>query len=228
MSTPASIARTMTRLSWKLVPFKPLIKPVVHNVMSSRAMPGCWLRSFRLYRILTVDYGYLKSAAAMRSVDSAGSPVPWITYPAIEFLKQLDLRDKTVFEYGCGGSTVFWSGVAKRVDSVEDNEAFCREVRAALPANCTALTSSACAARNSGGGEIPRASSRIWATAVWISIRLAGELPASDLICSRAGSSLANKSSGALIAARYWRNSGARSVHRSRANWSRRAASSRT
>jgi hypothetical protein len=124
------------RLGWKLVPFKPLLKPVVHGVLSSRAMPGCWLRSFRLYRILSFEYGHLRSAATLRSVDAGGNPLPWITYPAIEFLKQLDLSGKTLFEYGCGGSTVFWSGVVKRVDSVEDNQEFYRETRAALPGNC--------------------------------------------------------------------------------------------
>src|SRR5262249_26730817 len=103
--------------------------------MSSRALPGCWVRSLRLYRILSFDYGYLRSAAGMRSVDASGNPLPWITYPAIEYLRQLDLSDKAVFEYGCGGSTIFWSRVARRVDSVEDNEAFCREVWPALPAN---------------------------------------------------------------------------------------------
>jgi hypothetical protein len=73
----------------------------------------------------------------MSSVDANGEPIPWITYPAIEFLKQLDLRDLTVFEYGCGGSTVFWSRIAKRVDSVEHEEEFHRLFAPALPANCT-------------------------------------------------------------------------------------------
>ena len=72
----------------------------------------------------------------MRSIDAAGEPVPWITYPAIEFLKQLDLSTKTVFEYGCGGSTIFWSRVAKQVDSVEHEEEFYRELRSDLPVNC--------------------------------------------------------------------------------------------
>lgn len=124
------------RLLWKATPFKRGLRPLVRRAITSRAMPGCWMRSLRLYRILSFDYGYLRSAAAMRSIDAAGEPLPWITYPAIEFIKQLDLRDKSVFEYGCGGSTVFWSRVAKRVDSVEDNKAFFDEVQPQLPANC--------------------------------------------------------------------------------------------
>jgi hypothetical protein len=131
-----TIRKTAVRLSWKVVPFKRLIKPTVHKVLSSRLMPGCWMRAFRLLRILAFDYGHLKSSAIMRSIDAAGKPLPWITYPAIAFLLQLDLSDKKVFEYGCGASTIFWSGLAKHVDSVEDNEAFCREIWPALPPNC--------------------------------------------------------------------------------------------
>ena len=128
--------RGVIRTSWRLVPFKSVLRPAVRGILSSRAMPGCWMRSLRAYRILSFDYGHLRSAASLRSIDAAGQPVPWITYPAIEFLKQLDLSDKTVFEYGCGGSTVFWSRAAKQVDSVEHVEEFYREVLPTLPANC--------------------------------------------------------------------------------------------
>lgn len=129
-------AKRIVRMSWRLVPFKSVVRPLARNIASSRAMPGCWIRSVRAYRILSVDYGHLRSAATLRSIDASGDPVPWITYPAIEFLKQLDLSSKTVFEYGCGGSTVFWSRVAKEVDSVEHVEEFYREVLPSLPANC--------------------------------------------------------------------------------------------
>lgn len=100
-------------------------------------MPGCWLRSFRAYRIFSFEYGHLRSAATLRSVDAAGEPIPWITYPAVEYLEQLDLTDKTVFEYGCGNSTLFWSRRARRVCSVEHVETFYREIHPGLPANCT-------------------------------------------------------------------------------------------
>jgi hypothetical protein len=129
-------AKALVRMSWRMVPFKQAFRPVVRGILSSRAMPGCWMRSLRAHRILSFQYGHLRSAATMRSIDASGEPVPWITYPAIEFLKQLDLSDRTVFEYGCGGSTVFWSRMAKHVDSVEHVEEFYREVLPTLPGNC--------------------------------------------------------------------------------------------
>jgi hypothetical protein len=133
--TTATMKRAI-RLAWKLMPFKRALRPIVRSTLTSRAMPRCWLRSFRLYRILAFQYGYLRSAATLRSIDAAGDPLPWITYPAIDFLRQLDLSRADVFEYGCGGSTAFWGRVARHVDSVEHVEAFYQEVRPMLPANC--------------------------------------------------------------------------------------------
>src|SRR5436305_10936084 len=133
------IATKAVRLGWRVVPFKKAIRPIVRRVVATRAMPGCWLRSFRLYKILAFDYGYLRSAATFRSIDAAGNPLPWITYPAIDFLRQMDLSEKSIFEYGCGGSTLFLSAIAPSVHSVENNPEYYREFRPLVPSNCTLL-----------------------------------------------------------------------------------------
>lgn len=54
-------------------------------------------------------------------LDKDGNPIPWYTYPAIEYLSQFDYGDKEVFEYGCGNSSLFWAARAKQVMSIEDN-----------------------------------------------------------------------------------------------------------
>ncbi len=54
-------------------------------------------------------------------VDKNGSPIPWYTYPAIEYLNQFDYTAKRIFEYGCGSSSSFWAARALSVTSVEDN-----------------------------------------------------------------------------------------------------------
>ena len=41
-------------------------------------------------------------------VDRDGNPLPWYTYPAIEYLSQFDYGEKTIFEFGCGYSSLFW------------------------------------------------------------------------------------------------------------------------
>lgn len=54
-------------------------------------------------------------------VDKDNNPIPWYTYPAIEYLSQLDFSDKEIFEFGCGNSSLFWANRAKQVTSIEDN-----------------------------------------------------------------------------------------------------------
>ena len=54
-------------------------------------------------------------------VDRDGNPLPWYTYPAIEYLSQFDYGEKTIFEFGCGYSSLFWAERAAKVISIEDN-----------------------------------------------------------------------------------------------------------
>ena len=54
-------------------------------------------------------------------VDRDGNPIPWYTYPAIEYLSQFDYAEKSIFEFGCGYSSLFWARRAKKVISIEDN-----------------------------------------------------------------------------------------------------------
>ena len=54
-------------------------------------------------------------------VDKDGNPIPWYTYPAIEYLSQFDYSDKSIFEFGCAYSSLFWAKKAKQVISIEDN-----------------------------------------------------------------------------------------------------------
>ena len=78
--------------------------------------------------------GYFRSVRERAAVDADGDPVPWYTYPAIEYLRGLDLSGLEVFEYGAGNSSAFWATRAKRVHSVEHDPAWRREVeRRRLP-----------------------------------------------------------------------------------------------
>src|SRR5579872_1232732 len=94
-----------------------------------------WLPSLRAARVLWRDYAHVQSVKSQRAVDAAGNPLPWYTYPAIEFVRQLDFSDRTVFEYGSGMSTLFWAGKAKSVVSVEDDEHWCATLKSMLPPN---------------------------------------------------------------------------------------------
>ena len=66
------------------------------------------------------DFAIEKSIDEKICADKDGNPIPWYTYPAIEYLSQFDYSALRIFEYGCGYSSAFWAVRAKRVVSIED------------------------------------------------------------------------------------------------------------
>lgn len=67
------------------------------------------------------DFAIDKTIDNKICVDKNSNPIPWYTYPAIEYLSQFDFSNKLVFEFGVGYSTLYWSNRAKNVTSIEDN-----------------------------------------------------------------------------------------------------------
>ncbi len=94
-----------------------LLNKIIRNIP-----PRSLGHALACFKILEFDYGHLLSTVKYSSVDKDNNPIPWYTYPTIEYIKQLDFSEKNVFEYGSGNSTIFWSKVAKSVVSVENNE----------------------------------------------------------------------------------------------------------
>mgnify|MGYP000216046892 CR=1 FL=1 len=67
------------------------------------------------------EYAIERSIDEKVCADKDGTPIPWYTYPAIEYLSQFDYGGKRVFEYGCGYSSLFLAERAAKVISIEDN-----------------------------------------------------------------------------------------------------------
>lgn len=67
------------------------------------------------------EFGIERTIDDKVCVDKDGKPLPWYTYPAIEYLMQFDYSQKKIFEFGCGYSSLFWSERAQNVISIEDN-----------------------------------------------------------------------------------------------------------
>jgi len=63
-------------------------------------------------------------------LDENDNPIPWVTYPCICYLKQIDFSASSVFEYGVGSSTQFWAARANQVVSVEHDEEWAGRIRA--------------------------------------------------------------------------------------------------
>lgn len=66
-------------------------------------------------------WGHERSRHLRRPVDGNGDPLPWFTYPAIEYIQQLDLSDLVVFEWGSGNSSLFFADRVKQITSVESD-----------------------------------------------------------------------------------------------------------
>lgn len=84
---------------------------------------------------ILVDYGYFESIIVKLPVDKSGNPLPWYTYPAIDYLKQFDLSNKTIFEWGSGNSSLFYANRALKVYSVEDNKDWFEKISYNKPSN---------------------------------------------------------------------------------------------
>lgn len=114
---PRSVCRTMIKLVRNLIgnleKFNALLKSA--NKIGFR----------NLYWVIShteITTGHLNSAKTSSSVDYKNNPLPWYTYPAIEYLIQFEFKDKRVFEYGCGNSSLFWASRAQSVTSVESDK----------------------------------------------------------------------------------------------------------
>lgn len=84
-----------------------------------------------LANILRHDYGVVAAADADTPRDANGAWIPMFTYPCVEYISQFDIRDKRVFEWGAGASTMYWMARARSVVSVEnDPEWYERMLRA--------------------------------------------------------------------------------------------------
>ena len=96
-----------------------------------QVLQGAWRKgpvrlreTLRLLQILEKDQGHAASRRTQTCVDASGQPIPWFTYPAIEYLRQFDLSDRRVFEWGSGNSSLFLAQRTREVRSVEHDRAW--------------------------------------------------------------------------------------------------------
>jgi predicted O-methyltransferase YrrM len=70
----------------------------------------------------------------MSSIDESGNPVPWLNYPAIYFIKgKKNLFKKlSVWEFGSGNSTIWWSANCASVTSVEYDKSWQEHVQSMI------------------------------------------------------------------------------------------------
>lgn len=91
---------------------------------------GSWLRLRPRCGLLALVRAYPRwRKSVSRGVDTVTLRLPWINYAAIDCLAERLRPGDRVFEYGCGGSTLFFLDLGLRVISVEHEEEWLSRVR---------------------------------------------------------------------------------------------------
>lgn len=111
----------------------------------SKLLPQKLKKILNNFAILAIDYGQYKAIKSGSCVDRSNNKIPWYTYPAIEYLNNIDFSSKSVLEYGCGNSSSFWSRRAKKVISVEHDKVWYEKMKALAESNQHLVYSPDCA-----------------------------------------------------------------------------------
>ena len=120
---------TGTRLHRSFAPLKRLLPPAVHRPL--RAVATAVVTPVR-FALLS---GHFRSSLRSRALDTDGGPLPWYTYPAIDFLRARSFEGRRVLEFGGGQSTLWWSQRAASVLTIEEDAAWFAETRARVGDN---------------------------------------------------------------------------------------------
>ncbi len=71
----------------------------------------------------------------MKAVSRDGNPLPWYTYPAIDFLKYRTYEGRDVLEFGGGQSTLWWAQKARQVVTLEGDPEWYEKIKHTMPGN---------------------------------------------------------------------------------------------
>lgn len=107
-----------------------------------RAIHRCLARAGKVMRMMQT---LLSRRAQWQSIltglpaDVEGRPIPWITYPALDYLTQLDFSRACVLEYGGGQSSLGWAERAESVTTVEGCRGWAEKLRRGARTNLTVI-----------------------------------------------------------------------------------------
>ena len=102
------------------------------ETLARKFIPRKWLTAIKFYHIFHHFRGHSRFCDGL-AVDGDGKNLPWFTYACIDFLKRLDVSQCTVFEFGAGSSTLFWSTHCESVTSVEKDRQWYGKIKRLLP-----------------------------------------------------------------------------------------------
>lgn len=106
---------------WQKITSKKEDEAKLRTKVSNLEIADFYIYFANIIKIFIEDYGFKNSVDKAIPLDKMDNPVPLYTYPAIEYLQSLDLKNKRIFEFGSGQSTLFFLNKGAKVVSVENN-----------------------------------------------------------------------------------------------------------
>lgn len=113
---------------------KDLLRNVAKSVLMRTTAGEQLVRAYSLRPYLD-KIGWFRSVGTGMPLDREGLELPWYTYSAIRFVSDRIRPEMTVFEFGSGNSTIWWSRRVKAVTSCEHSRDWYEQIKAKAPAN---------------------------------------------------------------------------------------------
>lgn len=79
--------------------------------------------------------GHFLSSFREAAVTKDGAPLPWYTYPCIDFLRCRSFSGKRVLEFGGGQSTLWWASRCESVVTFEGDRDWYEKIKNHMPSN---------------------------------------------------------------------------------------------
>ncbi|GAB4165119.1 MAG: hypothetical protein Fur0032_01650 [Terrimicrobiaceae bacterium] len=79
--------------------------------------------------------GHSLTARTGKPTDASGNPIPWYTYPFLDYIAGWETSDWAVLEFGSGQSTLYWAARTARVIAYESKMEWFERNRQLSPAN---------------------------------------------------------------------------------------------
>lgn len=120
---------TQTIIQSSFKPFKKYLPTTVSNTVRSL------FTSILTPILFSYRTGHFRSSWKMSAVSRTGKPLPWYTYPCIDFINYRDFTGKAVLEFGGGQSSLWWSQRAKSVVTLEGDKHWYAKIKSKMPSN---------------------------------------------------------------------------------------------
>jgi len=86
--------------------------------------------------------GWFQSYRLKVPVDIYCNPLPWVTYPFIDFIQNRLNKDMCIYEFGSGNSTLFYASRVKNITSVEHDIGWFNTIIDKMPINAKIILAS--------------------------------------------------------------------------------------